>query len=77
MDEQNKTVATLWNAFVAQQPSYAHLPLPPHFYFCDNEADANTRADLVVKKSNKPLRLHYGGMIATSNLYQKLAICLM
>ena len=50
MDEQNKTVATLWNAFVAQQPSYAHLPLPPHFYFCDNEADANTCADLVVKK---------------------------
>ncbi len=49
MDEQNKTVVTLWNAFVAQHPSYAHLPLPPHFYFCDNEADANTCAELVVK----------------------------
>lgn len=49
MDEQNKTVVTLWNAFVSQHPSYAHLPLPPHFYFCDNEADANTCAELVVK----------------------------
>ncbi|MDA9201970.1 hypothetical protein N9O58_03590 [Flavobacteriaceae bacterium] len=76
MNKTNPTVKALWHAFIAQHPAHADTPMPPHFYFCDNEADANTCADLVVKKSNKPLRLQCGGMITTSSLYQKLAICL-
>ena len=40
----------LWNAFIAQHPAHKNSPIPPYFYFCDNEADANTCANLVVKK---------------------------
>lgn len=50
VNKTNPTVKALWHAFIAQHPAHADTPMPPHFYFCDNEADANTCADLVVKK---------------------------
>lgn len=53
VNKTNPTVKTLWHAFIGQHPAHAVSPLPPHFYFCDNEADANTCADLVVKKIKK------------------------
>lgn len=50
MQLPNPSVAKLWANFVQQYPKYKNTPIPNHFYFCDNEQDANTCADLVVKK---------------------------
>ncbi len=46
----NPSVAELWANFVKKHPDLEHTPQPNHFYFCDNAHDANTCAELVVKK---------------------------
>ena len=43
------SVLEIWKSFVQEHPKYANTPIPPHFYFCNNEQDANICAELVVK----------------------------
>ena len=50
MNLPNQSVLNLWECFVRQYPKYRNISIPKHFYFCDNEQDANTCAELVVKK---------------------------
>lgn len=50
MQKPNQSVLTLWKAFVNEHPAYAKTPVPDYFFFCDNEQDANTCAELVIKK---------------------------
>lgn len=45
----NNSIKKIWHNFVTSNPSYKNKPLPSHYYFCDNEHDANECADLVVK----------------------------
>ena len=67
--ENFKSVITLWEDFLTQNPQNKLGEVPVSFYFCDNEKDANECAELVVngikranatslwwfKKINKPL----------------------
>ncbi|WP_339654109.1 ASCH domain-containing protein [uncultured Salegentibacter sp.] len=67
--ENFKSVITLWEDFLTQNPQNKLGEVPVSFYFCDNEKDANECAELVVngikratatslwwfKKNNKPL----------------------
>ena len=48
MNLPNASILELWKSFVQQYPKYANTPTPLHFYFCDNEQDANLCAELVV-----------------------------
>lgn len=47
--ENYKTVEDLWNKFLSKNPNIKTKEIPPSFYFCDNEIDANECAELVVK----------------------------
>ncbi len=49
MDLHNPSVLNLWNRFTRQHRQYKNSSIPNHFYFCDNEYDANTCAELVVQ----------------------------
>ena len=49
MDLHNPSVLNLWNRFTRQHRQYKNSSIPNHFYFCDNEHDANTCAELVVQ----------------------------
>ena len=49
MNLPNASILELWKSFVQQYPKYANTPTPLHFYFCDNEQDANLCAKLVVQ----------------------------
>lgn len=48
MNLANPSVLALWESFIQRYPTYADTPIPTHFYFCDNEQDANVCAELVV-----------------------------
>lgn len=43
------SVLQMWQAFVTAKPEYKEKEIPEHFYFCDNEKDADECAELVVK----------------------------
>jgi len=45
----NNTIKQIWERFTKASPAYVNQTLPPHYYFCDNEHDANECAELVVK----------------------------
>jgi uncharacterized protein YhfF len=49
VDLPNSSVLNLWNRFTRQHRQYKNSSIPNHFYFCDNEHDANTCAELVVQ----------------------------
>ncbi len=48
----NEAIEQFWAAFTQQNKEYEGYSRPPHFYFCDNEKDANECA-LLVKKGIK------------------------
>lgn len=45
----NNSIKQMWNNFITLNPSYKNKNIPPNYYFCDNEHDANECAELVVK----------------------------
>jgi uncharacterized protein YhfF len=47
--ENFKSVISLWEDFLTQNPQNKLGVVPVSFYFCDNEKDANECAELVVK----------------------------
>jgi len=49
MNLPSHSVHEIWKFFVQGHSKYANTRIPPHFYFCDNEQDANICAELVVK----------------------------
>lgn len=42
-------IKAFWLEFIETKPVYKTLPQPIHYYFCDNEVDANECAELVVQ----------------------------
>ncbi len=50
MNLLRQSIHVLWGNFVQKNPKYSNTPIPKHFYFCDNEEDANICAELVVGK---------------------------
>lgn len=53
MEKSHKSVKRLWNSYLAENPQFLAKDLPPSFYFCDNEKDANECAELVIKGIKK------------------------
>ena len=47
--KNHKSVKDFWNAFLKDHPNNRLKKTPLSFYFCDNEKDADTCAELVVK----------------------------
>ena len=47
--KKHKSVKNFWNAFLKDHPNNGVKKTPLSFYFCDNEKDADTCAELVVK----------------------------
>jgi len=45
----NESVKKMWDNFVKANTAHQALPMPEHYYFCDNKKDANECAELVVK----------------------------
>lgn len=43
-------ITTYWNAFQGRNPTFADVPEPQSFYYCDNKKDADECAELVVAK---------------------------
>ena len=50
MGKIQSSIKKLWDAFTNEHPEYRDKNIPPSFYFCDNEKDANTCAHLVLKR---------------------------
>ncbi len=53
------SVPTLWNAYLQKSGGASSTPVPPVWYFCDNEHDANECARLVLagqKRATTPSR---------------------
>ncbi|WP_299154123.1 hypothetical protein [uncultured Christiangramia sp.] len=46
-------IENFWNRFLSSNPDYSTKTIPPHYYFFDNEKDADECADLVVKDIKK------------------------
>ena len=48
---ENKSASAkqMWSNFIAVNPVYKDQEMPEHYYYCDNEKDANECAELVVK----------------------------
>jgi len=46
----HKHIESFWNDFLRETPKHNKKVIPPSFYFCDNEKDANDCAELVVKR---------------------------
>lgn len=44
-----ESIQHFWHRFIASNNEYSTLEIPQHYYFCDNEEDANTCAELVVQ----------------------------
>jgi len=42
-------IDSFWKEFQNEMPEYSGVEIPPSYYFCDNEKDANECADLVNK----------------------------
>ena len=51
--KNHKSVESLWNAFLKENPNNRLKKTPSSFYFCDNEKDADECASLVVKEIKK------------------------
>lgn len=45
----NNTIDGYWNNFQTENPRYAEVNLPQHYYFCNNKKDADECAELVEK----------------------------
>lgn len=53
------SVPTLWNAYLQESGTASSAPVPPAWYFCDNERDANECVRLVLvgqKRATTPSR---------------------
>lgn len=50
MKKQHPSIIKLWNAFLKENKKDESIDVPPAWYFCDNEKDADECADLVVRK---------------------------
>lgn len=46
-------IEKFWKQFLCENPEYFRADVPPYYYFCDNEKDANKCAELVLQDIKK------------------------